>query len=94
MLALASLVAVPGLTLWESISTSGLLPNGVSLILDLGKASASLLNVAWLILGALARLVRHPVFIAYVLTTAILFVTWTQIVARRALAYGTVTAWG
>jgi predicted anti-sigma-YlaC factor YlaD len=83
MLGMMSLLAIPGLTLWENLSASGLLPKGVSLMLELGKAAASTLNLAWLVVSALARGMRHPVFIVYVMGTAILFVAWTQIVARR-----------
>jgi hypothetical protein len=43
--------------------------------------------VAWLILSALARGLRHPIFVAYAVATAILAVVWTEIVARRVLAH-------
>lgn len=81
------LLAVPGLALWENLSTSGLLAHGIGLLLDLAKAWATLLKLAWLIVGALARGLRHPIFIAYIVVTAILTVTWTEIVTRRGLVH-------
>jgi anti-sigma factor RsiW len=82
-----ALLALPGLALWESFSASGVLTQSISLLLDMGEAGVSVLRVAWLIIGALARGLRHPVFVAYAMATAILAVTWTEIVARRVLAH-------
>lgn len=78
------LLAIPSLALWESLSASGLLTEGIGLLLDLGEAGAALLRLTWLIASALARGLRHPVFLAYAGATAILAAVWTQIVARRA----------
>jgi anti-sigma factor RsiW len=82
-----ALLALPGLALWESFSASGVLTQSISLLLDMGEAGVSVLRVAWLIISALARGLRHPVFVAYAMATAILAVTWTEIVARRVLAH-------
>jgi predicted anti-sigma-YlaC factor YlaD len=82
-----ALLALPGLALWESFSASGVLTQSIGLLLDLGEAVVSLLQVAWLILSALARGLRHPVFVAYAVATATLAVVWTEIVARRVLAH-------
>jgi predicted anti-sigma-YlaC factor YlaD len=82
-----ALLALPGLALWESFSASGVLTQSIGLLLDMGEAMISLLQVTWLILSALARGLRHPIFVAYAVTTAILAVVWTEIVARRVLAH-------
>jgi predicted anti-sigma-YlaC factor YlaD len=82
-----ALLALPGLALWESFSASGVLTQSIGLLLDMGEAMLSLLQVAWLILSALARGLRHPIFVAYAVATAILAVVWTEIVARRVLAH-------
>jgi predicted anti-sigma-YlaC factor YlaD len=79
------LLATSGLAVWESLSTSGLLTQGIGLLLDLGKAWAALLNLVWLIASALAQGLRHPVFIAYVVATAVLTAAWTQIVTHGVL---------
>lgn len=82
-----ALLAVPGLALWESLSASGLLTQSIGLLLDLGGAGVALLKLAWLILSALARGLRHPVFVAYLVATAILAVAWTQVVTHRVIAH-------
>src|SRR5574341_724978 len=79
----ATLLALSGLAFWESLSASGVLTQGIGLLLDLGKAMAVFFELAWVILGALAQGVRHPVFIAFALATAFLVVAWTQIVTLR-----------
>lgn len=81
------LLAIPGVALWENLSASGLLVQGLGLLLDLGKVWTSLLGLAWLVVSALAQGLRHPVFIAYAVATAILAVTWAQLVRRRGLAH-------
>lgn len=83
----ATLLAFSGLALWESLSASGVLTQGIGLLLDLSKAMAVFFGLAWVILGALAQGVRHPAFIAFALATAFLVVAWTQIVTRRTFAY-------
>ncbi len=86
-LATMILLAIPGLTLWENLSTSGMLAQSIGLLLDLAQACVALLKLAWLIVGALARGLRHPIFIAYIVATAILTVVWAQVVTRRVLAH-------
>lgn len=81
------LIALSGLALWGSLTTSGMLTQMISLLLDLGKAVAASLSLVWLILRALAQGLRHPVFIAYVVATAVLLVVWSQIAMHRTLAY-------
>lgn len=83
----AVLLALSGLAIWENLSASGVLTQSIGLLLDLGKAMGATFRLVWLILGALAQGLRHPVFIAYALVTAFLVVAWTQIVTRRVLAY-------
>jgi predicted anti-sigma-YlaC factor YlaD len=85
----AVLLILSGLALWESLSVSGVLTQGIGLLLDLGKATAASFRLAWIILGALAQGLRQPVFIAYTLATALLVVAWTQIVTRRIAAHRT-----
>lgn len=85
------LLGISGVALWQSLSASGLLTQIIGLLLDLGKVLAASLGLAWLVVGALARGLRHPVFIAYAMATAILVVTWTQVVTRRVLAHRPVT---
>jgi predicted anti-sigma-YlaC factor YlaD len=81
-------LAASGLTLWDNFAITGL----TSLLLDLGKAMAVSLNLTWLILSALARVLRHPVFIAYFAATAILIAAWTQIITRHVRAHRPVSA--
>jgi len=76
-------LAASGLTLWGNLAIAGLLPQATGLLLDLGKAMAAFLNLTWLIASALARGVRHPIFISYVAATTILIAAWTQIVTRH-----------
>lgn len=83
-------LAVSGLALWENLASSGLLTQGVGLVLDLGKAVAASLKLVWLVFRSLAQGMRHPAFVAYAVATAILSAFWTQIVTRRALAHGSV----
>jgi predicted anti-sigma-YlaC factor YlaD len=90
LLGVTILLAISGLAVWEGIASSGLLARSVGLLLDMGKTGADMLKLAWLIMTALARGARHPVFIAYVAGTALLFATWTHIVARRVLVSGPV----
>jgi anti-sigma factor RsiW len=82
----ALLLMLSGLTLWGSLPVGELLPQATSLLLNLGKVAAASLKLTWLILGALARGLRHPVFIVYVAATAILIAVWTEIVLSRTLA--------
>jgi anti-sigma factor RsiW len=86
------LAAFTGLSVWGSASGSELLTQTVSLLLHVGQALGASLNLIWLIVTALARAIRHPIFIGYMVATAILLAVWTQIVARRVLASRTVTA--
>ena len=88
----ALLLMLSGLTLWGSLPVSELLPQATSLLLNLGKVATASLKLTWLILGALARGLRHPIFIVYVAATAILIAAWTEIVLRRALARRPVSA--
>jgi predicted anti-sigma-YlaC factor YlaD len=83
----ATLLALSGLAFWESLSASGVLTQGIGLLLDLGKAMAVFFELAWVILDALAQGARHPVFIAFALATAFLVVAWTQIVTRRTFVH-------
>jgi predicted anti-sigma-YlaC factor YlaD len=87
-----AMLAASGLTLWGNLAITGLLPQATGLLLDLGKAVATFLNLTWLIASALARGVRHPVFIAYVAATTILIAVWTQIVTRHIHAHRPVSA--
>jgi predicted anti-sigma-YlaC factor YlaD len=80
------LLTISGLAVWEGISSSGLLARSVGLLLELAKTGADILELVWLIMTALVRGARHPVFIAYVVATALLFAAWTHIVANRVLA--------
>lgn len=84
-------VGISGLALWQSLSASGLLTQGIGLLLDLGKALAASLRLTWLVIDALSRGLRHPLFIAYTVLTALLVVAWTQIVTRRVFARRPVT---
>jgi hypothetical protein len=92
MLGAIALLAASGLTLWGNLAITGLLPQATGLLLDLGKAMAAFLNLAWLIASALARGLRHPVFIAYIAATVILIAAWTQIVTRHVSAHRPVSA--
>ncbi len=92
LLGAATLLAASGLTLWSNLAITGLLPQATGLLLDVGKAMVAFLNLTWLIAGALARGVRHPLFITYVAATTILIAVWTQIVARHIRARRPVTA--
>lgn len=83
VLGAATLLAISGLSLWGNLPVGGLLPQVTGLLLDVGQAMAVFLNLAWLIVSALARGLRHPVFIAYVATTTVLIAAWTQIVTRH-----------
>ena len=87
-----AVLTVSGLALWGNLPIGLLLPQATSLLLDLGKAMAASLNLAWLILSALARGLQHPAVIAFVAATAILITAWTQIVARRFLVRRPVSA--
>jgi predicted anti-sigma-YlaC factor YlaD len=80
------LLVISGLAVWGNLPVSGLLPQATGLLLDLSKATAASLGLAWLIVSALARGLRHPIFIGYVTATAILIAAWTQIVTRRFFA--------
>ena len=86
------MLAVSGLTLWGNLSISILLPQAAGLLLDIVKAMVTFIGLAWLIIGALARGLQHPAFIAFVAATAILIATWTQVIARRVLVRGPVSA--
>ncbi len=86
------ILAASGLTLWGNLAIAGLLPQATSLLLDVGKAMAAFLNLTWLIASALARGVRHPLFITYVAATTILIAVWTQIVTRHIRAHRPVTS--
>jgi predicted anti-sigma-YlaC factor YlaD len=79
VLGASAVLAASGLTLWDNLAMIGI----TGLLLDLGKAIAVSLNLTWLILSALARVLRHPVFIAYFAATAILIAAWTQIITRH-----------
>jgi len=92
MLGASVVLVISGLTLWGNLSISGLLPQATGLLLDLGQAMIAALELGWLIVSALARGLQHPVFIAYLTATAILIAAWTQIVRRRVLAHGPVSA--
>jgi predicted anti-sigma-YlaC factor YlaD len=81
-----TILAVSGLAVWETASATGLLSDGISLLLDLGKVAVAALKLAWLILSALTQGIRHPVFIAYALATAILMAAWARVVTQRVLA--------
>jgi hypothetical protein len=85
-------LAATGLTLWGNLAIAGLLPQATGLLLDLGKAMAAFLNLTWLIASALARGVRHPLFISYVTATTIMIAVWTQIVTRHIRAHRPITA--
>jgi len=85
-LVIVALLAASGLALWESLAISGVLVEGIGVLLDLGKAWVTLLKLTWLVLSALSRGLRHPIFIAYVVATAILTAAWTQVVARRSFS--------
>jgi anti-sigma factor RsiW len=91
-LGVAALVAVSGLAIWQSVSASGLLTQAIGLLLEMGRAAATALNVAWLVLSALAQGLQHPVFIAYAVATAILAALWTQVITRRVLVRRPVAA--
>jgi len=91
LLGATALLAASGLTLWGNLALAGLLPQATGLLLDVGKATVALLNLMWLIASALARGVRHPVFITYVAATTILIAAWTQIVSRHIRAHRPVT---
>jgi predicted anti-sigma-YlaC factor YlaD len=88
LLGATAVLAASGLALWDNFAITGL----TGLLLDLGKAMAVSLNLTWLILSALARVVRHPVFIAYFAATAILIAVWTQIITRHVRAHSPVSA--
>jgi len=92
VLGATALLAASGLTLWGNLAITGLLPQATSLLLDVGKATLAFLNLMWLIASALARGIRHPVFITYVAATTILIAAWTQIVTRHIRARHPVTA--
>jgi len=77
------LLVISGLAIWGNLPAGGLMPQATGLLLDLSKAAASFLGLVWLIISALARGLRHPIFIGYVTATAILIAAWTQIVMRR-----------
>jgi predicted anti-sigma-YlaC factor YlaD len=79
LLGAMALLATSGLALWGNLAITGL----TGLLLDLGKAMVVFLNLAWLILSALARGLRHPIFIAYVAATVILIAAWTQVITHR-----------
>jgi predicted anti-sigma-YlaC factor YlaD len=85
-------LVISGLTLWEDLPASSLLAQVTGLLLDLGEAIATSLRVAWLVVSALAQVVRHPVSIAYFAATAVLIAVWTQIVTRRTLVHHPVRA--
>jgi predicted anti-sigma-YlaC factor YlaD len=82
VLGASAVLAASGLTLWDNLAITGI----TGLLLDLGKAMAVSLNLTWLILRSLARVLQHPVFIAYFAATAILIAAWTQIITRRVRA--------
>jgi predicted anti-sigma-YlaC factor YlaD len=86
LLGVTVLLTISGLAVWESISSSGLLEHGIGLVLDLARTGADILSLLWLIMSALARGTRHPIFIAYIAGTALLFAAWTHVVASRVLA--------
>ena len=88
LLGAMAVLAASGLTLWDNFAITGL----TGLLLDLGKAMAVSLNLTWLILSALARVLRHPVFIAYFAATAILIAAWTQIITRHVRAHRPISA--
>jgi len=88
----AAVLAVSGLTLWGNLSISILLPQAASLLLDIGKATVTFIGLAWLIMGALARGMQHPAFIAFIAATAIMIAAWTQVVARRVLVGRAISA--
>jgi hypothetical protein len=88
LLGATAVLAASGLTLWDNFAITGL----TGLLLDLGKAMAVSFNLTWLILSALARVLRHPVFIAYFAATAILIAAWTQIITRHVRAHRPVLA--
>ena len=88
LLGATAVLTASGLTVWDNFAIAGL----TGLLLDLGKAMAVSLNLTWLILSALARVLRHPIFIAYFGATAILIAAWTQIVARRVFVRRPVSA--
>ncbi|GAB4543927.1 MAG: hypothetical protein Kow0063_37490 [Anaerolineae bacterium] len=83
----AAFLAITTLSLWGNLPINNLLPEVAGLLLDLGRAMAAFLNLAWLIVSAVARGLRHPVFIAYVAATTLLIAAWAQIVTRRIHAY-------
>jgi predicted anti-sigma-YlaC factor YlaD len=88
VLGATAVLAASGLTLWDNFPITGL----TGLLLDLGKAMAVSLNLTWLILSALARVLRHPGFIAYFASTAILIAAWTQIITRHVRAHRPISA--
>jgi predicted anti-sigma-YlaC factor YlaD len=92
LLGATAILAVSGLTLWGNLAITGLLSQATGLLLNLGQAVAAILKLAWLIVSALARGVRHPVFIAYVAATTILIAVWTQIVTRHIQVHRPVSA--
>jgi hypothetical protein len=85
------LLGISGVALWQNLSASGLLTQGIGLLLDLGKAMAAFLRLVWLVISAFAQGLRHPAFIAYAIATAAMVVAWTQIVTRRILSHRPVT---
>lgn len=92
VLGAVAVLTISGLALWGNLPISLILPQATSLLLDLGKAVVASMNLAWLIVSALARGLQHPAVIAYVAATAILITAWTQIVARRVLVRRPVSA--
>jgi predicted anti-sigma-YlaC factor YlaD len=88
VLGATAVLAASGLTLWDNFAITGI----AGLLLDLGKAIAISLNLMWLILSALARVLRHPVFIAYFTATAILIAAWTQVITRHVRVHRPVSA--
>ncbi len=91
MLGATLLLAISGIAVWDSVTASGLLTQSIALLLDVGKAMAASLRLAWLVVKALARGIRHPVFVAYALATAVLIVGWTQTINRHVLARRPIT---
>jgi hypothetical protein len=83
----AVILIIPDLDAWQQAATGAWLAPLPGLCLTLGAAGLALLKLAWVVANALARGLSHPLFLAFVLVTALLVAVWSRVVTGRVWAY-------
>jgi anti-sigma factor RsiW len=83
----AVILILPDLDAWQGVATGDWLSPVAGMCLTLGTAGLALINLVWAVAGALASVLAHPLFLAFLLVTALLVAVWSRIVAGRAWAF-------